>query len=281
MFRQWMRKRTLKHLFLWFALISLVVFSLAACGSSGSPGPSPTASTGATPSATPTPFRVTGIDLAVNPTSIAGTVCGSSASFTYTATFHIPAGTAGGTIQFMYTVNNGRSSTSASVPVAPGETAKTYTFTSSGTLSPDHTYPGIAEVVVNSPNSVTSPQVKPDGACVSPGAFQVTSIDLTVMPSSIAGLACNTTVTLKYTVTFHVAAAGPGGTIQFMYTTNNGRSSTNGSVSVGAGQATVVYTFTTTGVLTPDHTFPGIAEVITSSPNQVNSPQVIPTGQCS
>jgi len=91
----------------------------------------------------------------------------------------------------MYTVNNGRSSSSASVPVAPGETTKTSIFTSSGTLYSDHTYPGIAQVLVNSPNVVHSPQVKPNGTCGSSAAFKVTSIDLSVNPSSIAGMACN------------------------------------------------------------------------------------------
>jgi hypothetical protein len=108
---------------------------------------------------------VTSVDLVVNPNSIAGTVCGSSASFTYTATFHIPANTTGGTIQFSYTLNNGRSQTNAYVTVGAGETTKTYTFTSSGTLPPDHTDPGIAEVLVSSPNAISSPQVKPAGAC--------------------------------------------------------------------------------------------------------------------
>jgi len=111
--------------------------------------------------------------------------------------------------------------------------------------------------------------------------FRVTSIDMAVNPASIAGMACGQSITVTYTATFHVAANSPGGKIQFMYTTNNGRASTNGSVTADAGQTTVVYTFTNTGGLYPDHTFPGIAEVITSSPNQVNSPQVKPTGQCS
>lgn len=111
--------------------------------------------------------------------------------------------------------------------------------------------------------------------------FRVTSIEMAVNPASIAGMACGQSITVTYTATFHAAANSPGGKIQFMYTTNNGRASTNGSVTAGAGQTTVVYTFTNTGVLYPDHTFPGIAEVITSSPNQVNSPQMKPTGQCS
>jgi hypothetical protein len=88
-------------------------------------------------------------------------------------------------------------------------------------------------------------------------------------------------MTFTYTVTFHLAPNSRGGTIQFMYTTNNGRSSTNSSVNASAGTTTVTYKFTSSGVLYPDHTFPGIAEVITTSPNQVNSPQVKPAGQCS
>lgn len=110
-------------------------------------------------------FAVQSVDLTVSPNSIAGKACGSAATFTYTATFHVPPGTAGGAIQFMYTSNNGRGSQSASVTVPAGQTTATYTFTTSGTLYADHTYPGIAEVLVTSPNMVNSPQVKPAGLC--------------------------------------------------------------------------------------------------------------------
>ncbi len=111
-------------------------------------------------------FVVTSVDLAVAPNSIAGMACGSSVTFTYTATFHVQAGsTAGGTIQFLYTWNNGHASPGGSVTVVPGQITATYTFTTTGTLYPDHTYPGIAEVLVNSPNVVNSPSVKPDGMC--------------------------------------------------------------------------------------------------------------------
>jgi hypothetical protein len=110
-------------------------------------------------------FAVQSVDLTVSPNSIAGKACGSPATFTYTATFHVPAGTAGGTIQFMYTTNNGRGSQSANVTVPAGQSTAAYTFTTSGTLSADHTYPGIAEVLVTSPNMVNSPQVKPAGLC--------------------------------------------------------------------------------------------------------------------
>ncbi len=292
-----------KRPFISFVFICLAIFILSACGSnSGNPSSSSTSTptgsgsvsstatggngAGSTVQATPTPsptqvpFTVTGIDLVVNPDSIAGKSCGSSASFTYTATFHMPANSAGGTIQFEYTVNNGRSSTTASLAVNAGETTKTYTFTNSGTLYADHTYPGIAEVLVHSPNSVNSPQVKPSGSC-SAAAFKVTSIDMAVSPTSIAGKSCGTAIVVTYTATFHIAAGSPGGTIQFMYTVNNGRGSTNASVSVGAGQTTATYAFTWSGNLPADHTYPEPGGVITSSPNSVQSPMVQPTGTCS
>jgi hypothetical protein len=282
MFKQPKRKKMLKRSFLGIVFICLAIFSLAACSSNGGSGsgPTPTAIATSTPVPTPVPFMVTSVDLVVNPNSIAGTVCGSSASFTYTATFHIPANTTGGTIQFSYTLNNGRSQTNAYVTVGAGETTKTYTFTSSGTLPPDHTYPGIAEVLVSSPNAISSPQVKPAGACTL-AAFKVTSIDMTVRPTSIAGMACGTPITVTYTATFHIAGNSSGGTIQFTYTVNNGRSSPSASVNVGPGQTTATYSFTWSGNLPLDHTYPGLGGVITSSPNAVHSPLVMPTGMCS
>ncbi len=110
-------------------------------------------------------FAVESVDLAVTPNSIAGMTCGSKVTFTYTATFHIPMGTAGGTIKFLYTWNNGRASPGASVSVQPGQSTAAYSFTTSGTLEPDHVYPGIGEVLVSSPNAINSPPVKPAGTC--------------------------------------------------------------------------------------------------------------------
>ena len=243
--------------------------------------PTNTATPTNTPTATKTPvvFRVTGIDMAYQPGSISGLTCGSNLTVTYTATFHAPAGSPGGTVDFTYTVDNGRSSTPASIQFAPGQTTKTYTFTSSGVLSPANTFPDNGGVMTSSPNSITSALVKPSGTCTQ-AAFHVTGVDLSVSPSSIAGRACNTNITFTYTARFHVAPGSGGGTIQFMWTANNGRSSTPASVSLTPGQTTKTYTFTVSGTLSPDHTFPGVAKVITTGPNAVNSPQVLPTGQC-
>ena len=272
MSQQPIRQHLFRRLFPRLALACLTTFLLAACTNTGSPG------SGSTPTATP--FSVTSVDLAVSPNSLAGTTCGTSLTLTYTATFHIPAGGPGGTIQFAYTLNNGRSSTNASVVVSPGETTKTYTFTSAGTLPPDHTYPGIAEVLVTSPNEVQSPQVQPSGSCGASAAFQVTSVDLAVSPDSLAGIACGSSLTLTYTVTFHIAAGGPGGTIQFSYTVNNGRGQTNASIAVGPGQTTATYTFTSSGNVGGQYAYPGIAQVLVTSPNAVQSPQIQPSGSC-
>ncbi|MGZ3715513.1 MAG: hypothetical protein ACXVA4_08840, partial [Ktedonobacterales bacterium] len=71
----------------------------------------------------------------------------------------------GGTIQFEYTINNGRGSNPASVAVAPGQTTASYAFQWSGNLPADHTYPGPGGVLVTSPNALTSARVAPSGAC--------------------------------------------------------------------------------------------------------------------
>src|SRR5579859_4506999 len=254
------------------ALVSLclLTFTLSAGGAAGG-----------TPAPTPVPFTVTSVELSVIPASIAGTTCGSPASFTYTAIFHIPAHTAGGAIQFAYTLNNGRSQTAATVTAGVGETSKTFTFVSSGTLAADHTYPGVAIVMVTSPNNVSSPSVKPSGACVEPGAFQVTSVAMAVSPTSIAGKSCGTPLTVTYTATFHLAANGPGGTIQFEYTVNNGRGSSMASITVAHGQTTASYSFVWSGNLPADHTYPEPGGVIVHSPNNVNSSLLGPSGACS
>lgn len=158
----------------------LLVCALAACGvtttgsdgnlgggatSTATPTPAPTQTPAPPPTATDAPFSVTSVDLSVTPTSIAGVSCGSPVTFTYIATFHIPAHTAGGVIQFAYTLNNGRSQTSATVTVGADEASKTFTFESAGSLPADHTYPGPALVMVTSPNTLISPSAQPSGTC--------------------------------------------------------------------------------------------------------------------
>jgi len=111
--------------------------------------------------------------------------------------------------------------------------------------------------------------------------FAVLSVDVTVSPSSIAGIACGTTITLTYTTTFHVQVGTAGGTIEFLYTWNNGRISPIGNVTVPPnGLSTATFTYTATGRVGGAYAFPGFAQVNVTGPDVVNSNQVIPTGAC-
>src|SRR3989440_12997091 len=103
--------------------------------------------------------------MTVTPGSIESLSCGKTLTVTYTALFHVAANSAGGTVQFNYTVNNGRGQTPASITFSPGQTIRTYTFTWSGTLPADHTYPGPGGIQVTSPNQLTSSLVAPTGLC--------------------------------------------------------------------------------------------------------------------
>jgi hypothetical protein len=226
-------------------------------------------------------FQVTGVDMAVSPASIQGMACGTSVVVTYTATIHVASGGPGGGVQFSYTVNNGRSQAPASVAFNPGDTAKTYSFTWSGALPADHTYPGLGGIQITSPNQLTSQLVKPTGQCTPAAAFQVTGVDMAVSPASIQGMACGTPVVVTYTATIHVAPGGPGGVVQFSYTINNGRGQTPASITFAPGQTVRTYTFTWSGALPADHTYPGPGGIQITSPNQLTSQLVKPTGQCS
>ena len=255
-------------------------------GGPASGGPKPTAIITTvpptpTPTAQPVPFKVTSVDISVMPGSIAGIPCGTYLTVTYKATIHVMPHSPGGTVQFGYTVNNGRGQNTASVTFAPGETSKTYSFIWSGALPADHTYPESGGIQVTSPNQLTSSLVGPTGQCTSSAAFQVTKIDMTVSPTSIQGLACGTAIVMTYTATIHVAANSPGGTVQFSYTVNNGRGQTPASITFSPGQTIRTYTFTWSGALPADHTYPGPGGIQMSSPNQLTSPLVAPTGVCS
>ena len=266
--------------------MAIVFYAVRHQPGTGAPTPAPTKvhtvvpTTPATPTTATVPLQVTSVDMAVNPTSIAGMTCGTNVTVTYTATFHVAPGSAGGVVKFNYTVNNGRGSTPASITFNSGETSKTYAFKWSGALPIDHTYPEPGGVIVTSPNSVSSPLVGPTGACSS-AAFNVTSVSMAVSPTSIAGMKCGTNVTVTYTATFHIAPDSNGGTIQFMYTINNGRGSTPASLTVAPGNTIATYSFTWSGALPADHTYPEPGGVMVTAPYSLTSAVVAPTGLCS
>jgi hypothetical protein len=94
---------------------------------------------------------------------IVGISCESSITLIYVATFHmVPPNTAGGRIQFLYTWNEGHASPDTSVYVGPGDATATFTFA----ITTEPLFFGIGQVIVTSPNQISSPQVKVGGACV-------------------------------------------------------------------------------------------------------------------
>ena len=118
----------------------------------------------------------------------------------------------------------------------------------------------------------------PSSSTKSSTPFQVTSIGVSAGPD-LSGYRCGMTFTESYTATFTLAPGGPGGTILFQYTTNNGRSSSaTTSLVVAAGQTSATYVFKWSGMLTVSHTAPGIGMVMLLAPSQMISPAVTPPG---
>jgi hypothetical protein len=285
--------RSYYRLSLVSAFIAIALMSLlSACGNAT--GTTTTGSTHSTittssvkltnSSTTSVPLKVTSVDISLSVPALGSYTCGTNITETYTATFHFPANNAGGQVAFETTTNNGRASQPASMMVSAGQTSATAVFSWSGPLSSANTVPGAGGVMVTAPNAYTSTLVSPTGACVPSAAstpFQVTSIGLTAGPE-VTGHRCGSNYTATYTATFNIAPGGPGGTIVFQYTTNNGRSSSsNVSLPVSAGQTTATYVFTWTGSLPQDHTAPGTGIVMMSAPSQLISSSATPAGGCS
>lgn len=124
----------------------------------------------------------------------------------------------------------------------------------------------------------SSPTPTPNSATV---PLKVTSVDMAVSPTSLSNYACGTTVTVKYTATFHFPANNVGGHVTFSYTTNNGRGNTPAELTVQPGQTSVPYHFTWSGALPADHTMPEPGGVMVSAPNSLTSALLGPTGACS
>jgi hypothetical protein len=142
-----------------------IVFYAARHNTGGTASPNPTPTLISTPKTAPVPLKVTSVGMSVTPRSITGITCGTNLTVIYTAIFHVAPNSPGGTVQFNYTVNNGRGQTPASINFGQGETTKTYTFTWSGALPADHTYPEPGGIEVTSPNQLISPLVGPTGMC--------------------------------------------------------------------------------------------------------------------
>lgn len=289
--RSW---RTFSTLLLLCTLLGL---SLVACGSnSGNPGnasangtnvtPTPASTATSAPTSTPgqpaqSVFMVTGVDMSVNPASLAGIACGTQLTVTYTANFHFPANTSGGQFAFQWTTTNGRGSTQVTLTAPPNATSMPYQFTWSGQLPPDHTQPGLGGVIVTWPNPLTSHVIAPSGSCsvVQSVPLKVTNVDITVSPS-LDSFTCGNNVTVTYTATFHFPANNAGGQVTFEYTTTNGRGSSPASLTVPPGTTSLTYQFTWQGIIHTNQPDPGNGGVIVTAPNAYTSALIGPVGAC-
>lgn len=110
--------------------------------------------------------------------------------------------------------------------------------------------------------------------------FRVTSVDMSVSPTTTSTWTCGSYIQVVYTATFHVVSGPSGGVIVFSYTLNNGRSQTPEKLTIIAGQHLSNYVFTWQGPLPADHTYPGPGGVMVTSPNQLISRTVSPAGAC-
>jgi hypothetical protein len=110
--------------------------------------------------------------------------------------------------------------------------------------------------------------------------FRVTSIDMSVTPTTVSTWKCGSYIQVVYNAVFHVVSGPGGGTISFSYTVNNGRSQTFEKLTILPGQHLSNFVFTWQGSLPPDHTYPGPGGVSVTSPNNLLSQRVLPAGKC-
>lgn len=111
--------------------------------------------------------------------------------------------------------------------------------------------------------------------------FTVTGIDMSVTPTTVSLWKCGSYIQVVYNAVFHVVSGPNGGTIVFSYTVNNGRSQTFEKLTILPGQRLSNFTFTWQGSLPVDHTYPAPGGVLVTSPNQIQSQLVLPSGKCS
>jgi hypothetical protein len=115
---------------------------------------------------------------------------------------------------------------------------------------------------------------------MSAAPFRVTSIDMSVTPTTISTWKCGSFIQVVYNAVFHVVSGPNGGTIVFSYTLNNGRSQTFEKLTILPGQHLSNFVFTWQGSLPSDHTYPGPGGVLVTSPNNILSKTVFPAGRC-
>lgn len=279
----------LKHSMIKILFACIAVLGMVACGepTNGStdqaPMDTPAITAVSSPASTPTPVQspvplhLTGVTLAVNPSSFSGIPCGTTTNIVFTASISV-AENGGGTVSYTWNIFN--SNMAGSVSFAPGETSKTVTYTLSNysvQLSSTSSVFGSLSAQAAG-NALSSSRNGPGGVCKLPGPFQVVGISITASPASLTRIACASTITVVYTATITIAPDSNAGTVQLTWTVGNQHPAV--SVVFAPTQTVKTITYSETGKIGRASPFPHGASLASTSPNAVSSASVKPTGVC-
>ncbi len=110
--------------------------------------------------------------------------------------------------------------------------------------------------------------------------FTVTSIDMSVTPSTVSPWQCGSYIQVVYHAIFHFSQPNKGGLLKFYWTVNNGRSDSPAQLTILPGQKQTDYIFKWEGALPSDHFYPEPGGVMVTSPNSLVSKLVSPAGEC-
>jgi hypothetical protein len=279
----------LKHSIIKILFACIAVLGMVACGGPTSsstdqtPADTPATTAVSSPATSPTaaqssgPLHLTGVALAVNPSSFASIPCGTTTNIVFTASISVGENS-GGTVSYTWNILN--STTPGSVTFAPGETSKTVTYTLSNytvQLSSTSSVFGSLSAQATG-NSLSSSPNGPGGVCKLPGPFQVVGIGISTSPASLTGIACASTITVVYIATITIAPDSNAGTVQLVWTLGNQHPGV--SVAFAPTQTVKTITISETGKIGRFSPFPHGASLASTSPNAVSSALVKPTGVC-
>lgn len=273
--------------------IVLLAFVIVGCGSSSTSSsnqtPTPISTTSATvvtsptvsPTAaiTPVPPHTSGVVVVVSPNTFASDACGITTNVTFSATITVNNGSTGGTVPFTWDINH--TTIAGNVNFASGETNKTVTYVLSNYSVQLNGSPLTGNITVGNPGgTITSSAIGPTGTCRLPGPFVVQSIALSVSPTTIIGMACGTTINVSYTATVTIAPDSNAGTVQLIWSI--GTYNPRRSLFFAPGQTRLTISYLETGKLVPGNSngFPPHTAIASTSPNNVASAVIKPTGLC-
>ena len=251
------------------------VTSSQASTAAHSPAPTGTPTPAPSPTTQPVAFSVTGVSASASPSNYHG-VCNSTMTFTFSATFSVPARTSGGTVTYHWFRSDGATGTTQTVGFSPGATTRTVTTTWDLGSVRGNGSPFWEAVQVTAPNSTTSTHATFSFVCQS-SSPKVTSISAVVSPGSYD--CSQSQVTFNFTATIYLSDSPGGVNITYTWTRSDGATMSPITTSVPAGQTTVTVTETwTLGVGAPAGSY--WEQVHVTGPNSITSNKATFTKPC-